>query len=236
VFVDHWAHRLLVVLSFIASALLAGCADTRGGSISYDRPLAAPDETKFQTLESDYKIAPMDKLAIKVFKAEDLSGDYDVDLAGNISLPLIGEVKAANLTTVQLHDELTQKLGAKYLEHPDVSVAIKASTAHVVTVDGAVKEGGTFPVGGPISLIQAVAMAKGTTEDANSRRVAVFRTIGGQRQAAAFDLTSIRRGEAADPQIYPGDIIVVDGSSVKAREKQILQTIPLLALFGPLGL
>jgi polysaccharide biosynthesis/export protein len=236
VFVDHRAHRLLVVLSFIASALLAGCADTRGGSISYDRPLAAPDETKFQTLESDYKIAPMDKLAIKVFKAEDLSGDYDVDLAGNISLPLIGEVKAANLTTVQLHDELTQKLGAKYLEHPDVSVAIKASTAHVVTVDGAVKEGGTFPVGGPISLIQAVAMAKGTTEDANSRRVAVFRTIGGQRQAAAFDLTSIRRGEAADPQIYPGDIIVVDGSSVKAREKQILQTIPLLALFGPLGL
>jgi polysaccharide export outer membrane protein len=236
VFVDHRAHRLLVVLSFIASALLAGCADTRGGSISYDRPLAAPDETKFQTLESDYKIAPMDKLAIKVFKAEDLSGDYDVDLAGNISLPLIGEVKAANLTTVQLHDELTQKLGAKYLEHPDVSVAIKASTAHVVTVDGAVKEGGTFPVGGPISLIQAVAMAKGTTEDANSRRVAVFRTIGGQRQAAAFDLTSIRRGEAADPQIYPGDIIVVDGSSVKAREKQILQTIPLLAIFGPLGL
>jgi polysaccharide export outer membrane protein len=236
VFVDHRAHRLLVVLSFIASALLAGCADTRGGSIPYDRPLAAPDETKFQTLESDYKIAPMDKLAIKVFKMDDLSGDYGVDLAGNISLPLIGEVKAANLTTAQLDDELTQKLGAKYLEHPDVSVAIKASTAHVVTVDGAVKEGGTFPVGGPISLIQAVAMAKGTTEDANSRRVAVFRTIGGQRQAAAFDLTSIRRGEAPDPQIYPGDIIVIDGSSVKAREKQILQSIPLLAIFGPLGL
>jgi polysaccharide export outer membrane protein len=236
VFVDQRAHRLLFVLSYISSAIISRCADPRGGSIPYDRPLAAPDETKFQTLESDYKIAPMDKLAIKVFKMDDLSGDYGVDLAGNISLPLIGEVKAANLTTAQLDDELTQKLGAKYLEHPDVSVAIKASTAHVVTVDGAVKEGGTFPVGGPISLIHAVAMAKGTTEDANSRRVAVFRTIGGQRQAAAFDLTSIRRGEAPDPQIYPGDIIVIDGSSVKAREKQILQSIPLLAIFGPLGL
>lgn len=228
--------RLFTLLSIAGAIDLSACADTRGGSIPYDKPLAAPDEVKFQTLETNYKIAPMDKLGIKVFKMDDLSGDYDVDLAGNISLPLIGQIQAANLTTAQLDDVLTQRLGAKYLEHPDISVAIKSSTAHVVTVDGAVREGGSFPVPGPISLIQAVAMAKGTTEDANARRVAVFRTIGGQRQAAAFDLTSIRRGEAADPQIYPGDIIVVDGSSVKAKEKQILQSIPLLALFGPLGL
>jgi polysaccharide export outer membrane protein len=77
-------------------------------------------------------------------------------------------------------------------------------------------------------------MAHGTTEAANNRRVAVFRTIGGQRQAAAFDLTAIRRGQAQDPQIYPGDIVVVDGSSLKATQKQILQSIPLLAIFGPL--
>ncbi|MEA3068426.1 MAG: polysaccharide biosynthesis/export protein [Sphingomonadales bacterium] len=233
-FVDHAPRRLLAIISIVGTALLAGCADTRGGSIPYDKPLAAPDEVKFQTLESNYKIAPMDKLAIKVFKMDDLSGDYNVDLAGNISLPLIGEVQAANLTTAQLDDQLTERLGAKYLEHPDVSVAIKSSTAHVVTVDGAVKEGGSFPVGGPISLIQAVAMARGTSEDANPRRVAVFRTIGGQRQAAAFDLTAVRRGQSPDPQIYPGDIIVIDGSSVKATQKQILQSIPLLAIFGPL--
>lgn len=104
----------------------------------------------------------------------------------------------------------------------------------MVTVDGAVRDGGSFPVAGPTSLIRAIAMAKGTTEDANARRVAVFRTIGGKRQAAAFDLTSIRRGEAADPEIFPGDIIVVDGSKVKAVQKQILQSIPLLAIFGPL--
>ena len=230
---DDAPRRLFLVFAPIA-AFLVGCADTRGGSIPYDKVLAAPDEVKFQTLETNYKIAPMDKLAIKVFKMDDLSGDYDVDLAGNISLPLIGQLQAANLTTAQLDDQLTQKLGAKYLEHPDVSVAIKASTAHVVTVDGAVKDGGSFPVAGPISLIQAVAMAKGTSEDANARRVAVFRTVGGQRQAAAFDLTSIRRGQAPDPQIYPGDIVVVDGSSIKAAQKQILQSIPLLSIFGPL--
>lgn len=226
--------RLLLIFPALCAALLQACADTRGGSIPYDKVLAAPDEVRFQTLESNYRIAPMDKLAVKVFKMDDLSGDYDVDLAGNISLPLIGQVQAANLTTAQLDDQLTQKLGAKYLEHPDVSVAIKASTAHVVTVDGAVREGGSFNVAGPISLIQAVAMAKGTSEDANARRVAVFRTIGGQRQAAAFDLTAIRRGQSPDPQVYPGDIVVVDGSSVKGTQKAILQSIPLLSIFGPL--
>jgi polysaccharide export outer membrane protein len=226
--------RLLMGSLSAAPVLIAACADTRGGSIPYDRALAAPDEVKFQTLESNYKIAPMDRLAIKVFKMEDLSGEYDVDLAGNISLPLIGEIKAVNLTTAQLDDQLTQRLGSKYLEHPDVSVAIKSSTAHVVTVDGAVREGGSFPVGGPISLIQAVALAKGTSEDANARRVAVFRTVSGQRQAAAFDLTAIRRGQSPDPQIYPGDIIVVDGSSIKATQKQLFQSLPLLSIFGPL--
>lgn len=227
--------RCLKTAVFIAAALfVAACANTRGGTIPYDKPLAAPDQVKFQTLGSDYKIAPLDKLGIKVFKMDDLSGDYEVDLAGNISMPLIGEVQAANLTTAQLDDLLTQKLGAKYLEHPDVSVAIKSSTAHVVTVDGAVTEGGSFPVAGPISLIQAVAMARGTTQEANPRRVAVFRTIGGRRQAAAFDLTAIRRGQSPDPQIYPGDIVVVDGSSIKETQREILQAIPLLAIFGPL--
>lgn len=221
------------VIAALATLAVTGCGESRGGPIPYDRTLAKPDEPKIVALESNYKIAPMDKLTIKVFRSEDLSGDYDVDLTGKISMPLIGETEAANLTTSQLDERLTERLGEKYLEHPDVSVAIKQSTARVVTVDGAVKDAGSFPVGGPLTLIQAVALAKGTSEDANPRRVAVFRTIGGQRQAAAFDLTDIRRGQSPDPQIYPGDIIVVDGSSIKALQKQIFQTVPLLGIFRP---
>jgi len=215
--------------------------DVLGIKPLYGRTFVEADDTPgapaVLVLTHDYWTRHFDgdpRIVGKVFRMNDLSGDYDVDLAGNISLPLIGQIYAANLTTEQLDEQLTQKLGSKYLEHPDVSVAIKSSTAHVVTIDGAVKEGGSYPVGGTVSLIQAIAMAKGTSEDANARRVAVFRTIGGKRQAAAFDLTSIRRGQVPDPTIYPGDIIVVDGSSVKAAQKQILQSIPLLSIFGPL--
>jgi polysaccharide export outer membrane protein len=221
-------------LGLALALVLSACADRAGGPIPYNVALAAPDAPVVAPLETGYRIAPMDTVTVKVFKSQDLSGDYQVDLAGNISMPLIGEVQAVNLTTAQLDERLTSALGQKYFEHPDVSVGIKSSTRRSVTVDGAVKQAGTFAIAGGTSLMQAVALAGGTTEDANARRVAVFRTIGGQRQAAAFDLTAIRHGQAKDPEIYPGDIVVVDGSSVKQGFKKFVQSVPLLAIFGPL--
>jgi polysaccharide biosynthesis/export protein len=223
--------RLLIVPT--AMLLLAGCADKPGGPIPYNVPLGAPDAPTVVPLESDYRIAPMDTVSVKVFKSQDLTGDYEVDLTGHISLPLVGEVEAANLTTAQLDERLTQVLGTKYFQNPDVSVGVKASTKRAVTVDGAVKQSGSFPVAGTTSLMQAVALAGGTTEEANAHRVAVFRTISGRRQVAAFDLVEIRRGQSPDPQIYPGDIVVVDGSSIKQAQKQILNSIPLLSIFRP---
>lgn len=225
---------LLASLGF-AGLILTGCADSRGGPIPYNvSNFGTPDAPQLVPLEAGYKIAPMDTVTVKVFKMPDLTGDYEVDLAGHISMPLIGEVSAYDLTTAQLDSALTQKLGEKYLENPDVSVGIKSSTRRNVTVDGAVNKAGSFPVFGPTTLMQAVAAAGGTREDANARRVAIFRTIGGKRQAAAFDLTSIRRGEDPDPEVYAGDIVVIDGSGIKAAQKQILSSIPLLSIFGPL--
>lgn len=186
---------VLIGLIGVAAALLSACSEGRGGPLPYDIALSKPDAAPVMPLEEGYRIAPLDKLTIKVLRMQDLTGDYNVDLAGNISLPLIGEVRAVNLTTAQLDGELTGKLGQKYLENPDVSVGIKESTSRVVTVDGAVKTAGAFPTIGPTSLMRAVALAGGVTEDANARRVAVFRSVGGQRQGAAFDLVAIRRGE-----------------------------------------
>lgn len=222
------------VCLFTIVLMISGCADTRGGSIPYDRQLPAPDTMAMHTLGENYKIAPLDKLGVKAFRSADISGDYVVDLAGRISLPLIGEVEAANLTTEELDKKLTDLLGRNLFEHPDISVAIKESTAHVVTMDGAIHQAGQYPAVGAMTLMQAIALAHGTTENANPRRVAVFRTIDGRRQAAAFDLTAIRRGEAADPQIYAGDIVIVDGSSVQDFQRRLLTSIPVFNFFRPL--
>lgn len=214
--------------------MVAGCADKRGGPIPYDvKTFGAPDAPTVVPLEQGYRIAPLDTLSVKVFKMPDLSGDYEVDLTGQIALPLIGSLRAVDLTTAELDDRLTAKLSEKYLQNPDISVGVKSSTRRNVTVDGAVSKVGTFSVNGPMTLIQAVAQAGGPTQDANPRRVAIFRQIGGQRQSAAFDLTAIRRGEAPDPAVYAGDIVIVDGSSIKALQKRILDSMSILQVFRP---
>lgn len=217
----------------LAVGLISGCADKRGGPIPYASDLGGPDAPTVVPLEAGQEIAPFDTLSIKVFKMPELSGDFEVNPTGQISLPLIGPVTATGYTAVQLAEQLTQKFGAKYLENPDVSVYIKSSSARIVTVDGAVGRAGNFPISGKITLMQAVAQAGGVTPEANIRRVAIFRQIQGKRQAAAFDLASIRRGEMDDPAIYAGDIVIVDGSSIKALQKRLLESLPLVNRFIP---
>jgi polysaccharide export outer membrane protein len=113
---------------------------------------------------------------------------------------------------------------------------VKSSTTRNVTLDGAVRYPGMYPIERPVTLVQAIALAKGPTEEANPRRVAVFRTIGGQRMAAAFDLSSIRKGEAEDPKIYSGDIIIVDGSKIKQAQRDVFSVLPILGIFNPFSL
>ena len=231
---DRWRHAYRAALGCCAASLLWSCADTRGGPIPYNvSDFGSPDRPAPLTLSDDYRIAPLDTLTVKVFKMPDLSGEYEVDLLGQIAMPLVGSVKAADMTTAQLDAALTERFGSKYLENPDVVVGVKSSTRTSVTVDGSVAKAGAIPVSGAMTLMQAVAQAGGLTESANARRVAIFRQINGQRQAAAFDLAAIRRGQAPDPRVYPGDIIVVDGSATKALHKAILNNLPLLSIFRP---
>ena len=146
--------RIVAPALLTLALALVGCADRPGGPIPYNvSNFGVPDSPQLVPLEAGYKIAPMDTLTVKVFKMPDLSGDYEVDLAGNISMPLVGELRAYDLTTAQLDESLTQKLGVKYLENPDVSVGIKSSTRSSVTVDGAVSRSGTYPLNGPMTLM-----------------------------------------------------------------------------------
>lgn len=233
---SQFVRKILAVVVFCtAAAALTSCTDSRGGSIPYNvSSFGVPDSPTTAAIGDDYKIAPMDTLTIRVFGMPDLTGDYQVDLLGNVSMPLIGDVSATNLTPAQLDQVITKKYSVKYLENPDVTVGVKSSAGHIVTVDGAVRRGGSFPVVGPMTLMQAVALAGGADEaTANMRRVAIFRTIQGQRQAAAFDLLSIQHGEMQDPQIYAGDIVIVDGSKIKDIQKKFFQSFPLFAIFRP---
>lgn len=227
--------RWRALLALLLGLALAACS-TRGGNIAYDPPgFVAPDPLASVIPQLPSVLAPGDVITIKVYRVDSLSGDQALDVAGRIKVPLIGTVQAAGKTTDQLETEIATALGKRYLQSPDVQVLLKTPMLRTVTVDGSVSQPGMYPVAGETSLIQTIAMARGTAEGANTHRVVVFRTIKGQRMAASFDLNSIRDGKMPNPTIYPDDIVVVDGSALSATWKLVLQSLPFVALFRPFG-
>ncbi len=222
-------------LCLCALVLVSACTAQRGGSIPYaTQPLAAPDTPQAATLTADYRINTGDKLAVTVYRVEDLSREYRVDLSGNVAMPLIGNVQAIGRTTAEVRDEIARRLGERYLRDPDVTVAVTESTNNNVTVEGGVRHPGVFPLTGQTTLLQSIALAQGIDpENGNPRRIAIFRRVGGERMAAAFDLVSIRDGSMQDPEIYPGDIVVVQSNTRRGFFQDILRTLPLIAIFRP---
>jgi len=183
--------------------------------------------------QSDYVIGPQDELDINVFQIEDLSKKVRVETSGAILLPLIGQVRASGRTVKDLSDEIAQKLGEKYVKDPLVTVTVTESASQKVTVDGAVMQPGIYPISGNTTLSQAVALARGTIEDANLRQVAVFRNEGDKRLAAVFDLSAIRAGRLPDPPVYANDVIVVDTREGRRLLRALGPLVPFLYLFRP---
>jgi polysaccharide export outer membrane protein len=177
-----------------------------------------------------YKIGPLDVLEISVFKVPELSRTVQVASSGTINLPLVGEIPAAGRTSRDIEHDLTKRLGAKYLQSPQVNVFVKEYNSQRVTVDGSVKKPGVYPIRGDATLLQMIATAEGLTETAKSE-VVIFRTTDGKRSAAKFDLDEIRAGKAKDPQIVEGDLIVVDDSTMKSAWQNLIKAIPLSTLF-----
>lgn len=234
-FFSGMARQFLIALGALMTlAALSACA-SRGGSVPYEPAgFSAPDVETLSPSQSQQRIGPLDKLKINVFQVAELSGEFQVDAQGKVQFPLIGEVEAKGLLPSELSALVAQRLSERYLNAPNVQVAILEQSEQTITVDGSVRQPGVLPIRGTTTLMRAVALARGASEDANPARVVVFRTIDGQRMAAAFDLRSIRRAESEDPIIYGNDIIIVDGSRARTIWREIITTIPVLGYFTTL--
>jgi polysaccharide biosynthesis/export protein len=223
------ARALLVV----AALTVAGCA-SRGGSVPYEPTgFQAPDTQGQVVANASHPVGALDTITVNVFGVASLSGDYKVDAQGKIDYPLLGSVQAQGRTTQELRQQMAAALSEKYLNSPNLQIAIKERAEQTITVDGSVRNPGQFIVKGPTTLLQAVAMAKGTTDDANPSRVVVFRTIRGEKMAGAFDLQDIRRAKAEDPIIYGNDIVIVDGSRARQMYRELMGSLPLLSIIRP---
>jgi polysaccharide export outer membrane protein len=196
--------------------------------------MAAPDvslKAGTKSDSADYRVGPQDLLEISVFQVPELSRTVRVNTGGEISLPLIGVVQAGGRTVQDVEHEIATKLSAGYMQDPQVSVFVKEFTSQRVTLEGALKKPGIYPLTGKTSLLQTIAMAGGLDEMADLQGVIVFRMIDGKKKAARFDLKQIRNGSAEDPAIYGDDIVVVEESNSKSMFSKILKSIPALGVF-----
>ena len=150
--------------------------------------------------------------------------------SGQISLPLVGDMVATGRTTTELQHDIADA-ASKYVQAPEVTVFIREYASQRITVEGEVTQPGIFPIQGKTTLLQALALARGTTQNAKLQTVAVFRTVGDKRMAAVFNLNAIRTGKAVDPEVYGNDVIEVNTSRSRALYHDALQAVPLIGLF-----
>jgi protein involved in polysaccharide export with SLBB domain len=176
------ALRPLHVLFLSAlTLLLAACGSTSGQTAGARE--AAPDA--LTQMASAYQLGSSDRLRVTVFGHPDLSGEFEVDGTGSISLPLIGQKTAVGLSTAQLETSITETLAAGYILDPRVSVEVINYRPFYIL--GEVGQPGEYPYTSGLTVQNAVAAAGGYTYRAN-KRVVYIKSIDSDREIA-YDLT-----------------------------------------------
>jgi polysaccharide export outer membrane protein len=220
------------LIAFCALLICVGCTTSPAENIPLSvTDIGAPDN-RLVVDGGNARISPLDLLDIRVFGSSDLSNTYQVDPAGEIKFPLIGSMNATGITSSELASDLESKLREKFFQNPQVTVRIAEFNGQQFTIEGAISKPGMYPVRGPTTLLQAMAVSGGPSTTANLGGVIIFRTIDGQRKAARFDLRKIRSGQSADPVIYGNDLIVIDSRETNGAYEEVLRGLPIVGLFG----
>lgn len=194
--------------------------------------LPAPDRNDLTAADRPSLIGPLDTIQVDVFNVPELSREMQVDASGRISIPLIGEIDARGKTASELASAVEAALRGRYVRNPEVTVNIRNSVSQVVTIDGQVVEPGLYPVTNQMTLLRAIASAKGMSEFARQDDVVILRTVNGRKMAGLYNVAAIRRGAYKDPAVYANDLIVVGDSPQRRLFRDFVSLSPLLA--GPL--
>lgn len=182
---QYLLRRILLILSLALVSLPGAlCAQTAGN--------AAGDEN------NAYRLGAGDVIIVTVHNHDDLSGTFQLDGGGTISMSLIGSVSAGGLTAVQLENRIVAKLKPDYLVNPRVTVRVQNYRPYYLI--GEVASTGAFNYVQGMSYLTAIAIAGGYTYRAKKGVVFVIRGDDPDREEIEMDV---------DDKVQPGDIIRV---------------------------
>ena len=179
----------LVVVLVFGSALSGHTALAQGSA-------AAPPGLTAAPAESTYLLGPGDRLRVTIYGEQELSGEFDIDGRGAISMPLIGEVQVGNMTARNAERTIAAKFADGYLRDPQVAVQITGYRPFYIL--GEVRAPGGFPFVNGMTIVTAVALAGGYTPRANRRSMTIIR--GNDPQRREMPATE-------DTPVMPGDTV-----------------------------
>ncbi len=153
-----------------------------------------------------YLIGPEDIIFIRVWREPDFTSPAAVRPDGKITMPLIGDVQAADQTPSQLTKAITELLG-KYINNPDVNVIVTDVRSKKYYLDGEVNKPGTYLLVTPTTILEALSNAGGFRDFANTKKIRILR----RGKILPFNYKDVSKGKNLDQNIYveSGDHIIV---------------------------
>jgi protein involved in polysaccharide export with SLBB domain len=183
----------IVVLCLLQALILAACS-ANGQIATQDVSVSSYGPPSSRGPVGPYVLGPGDKVRLKVYGDTDVNDEYEVNSAGYVSIPLVGQVKAAGLTTRQLESALMARMKDKIANDPKINVEIATYASFYVY--GEVKKAGVYPFQPGLTVADAVATAGGLTYRADESKVLLQRA--GSRRTVIVPVDGTVR-------VYPGD-------------------------------
>jgi polysaccharide biosynthesis/export protein len=198
--------RHVVACALVAATMVAAAASQ---TFAQSKPDLAQSKSEGH-LPPDYVIGPLDVVEVLFWKDKDLSAEVVVRPDGKISLPLLNEIDAGGLTPEQLRFSVLES-ARRFVEEPTATVIVKQINSRSVFIMGEVLKPGTYPLGGPTSVLQLIAVAGGLSEFASRDGIVVLRTVAGETQRFRVNYNDVLNGKdlKQNLQLRPGDTVVV---------------------------
>jgi polysaccharide export outer membrane protein len=157
-----------------------------------------------------YVVGESDVLHVNVWKEQELTQTVVVRTDGNISLPLINEIKVSGMTPLQIQEMIAEKLKS-YINNPQVTVTVTDIRSKKAFITGEVLRPGSYSLNAQTSVLQMIAQAGGFTPFAKRDNVVILRTENGKLTRMKFQYKEVVKGNKTEQNIdlHPGDTVVV---------------------------
>jgi len=196
------------IVSSCLIALVGAAGPAPGPAQAPSSPPRPAGSVNGAAAAKDYRLVAGDKLRIEVYRDPQLSQSLQVRPDGKITLPLIGDVMAAGETPAALRETLTTSL-REYINNPVVTVIVVEAQPQTVSVMGEVNSPGVQPLKYPMSVIDALAIAGGFRDFANTKKIVIRRMTPTGVQTIDFNYKDAIKSDSRPMYLQPGDVIIV---------------------------